>query len=107
VSLEAFLPPFEHRLLHSEIAQVLSSIDDEIVFLLLLLLIDLYSDHFFVHTALHIDVCCVLLLAHQVTEVALLEHINRLKLGLAFNDFILLLRSVCRRDVLKSHLTSH
>ena len=107
VGLEAFLPTFEHLLLDAEVAQVLGSVGDENVPLLLLLLGNLLPDDLLVVATLLRQVIRCLLLAGQVDEVALVERIDGLKLSLVLDDELLLLRSVVCRDVLESDLTTH
>ena len=72
VGLEAILSHFEHLLLNTEVAQVLSSVSDEVVPLLLLLFCNLLPNDFFMITTLLSQVIRCLLLTRQVDEIALL-----------------------------------
>ena len=72
VGLEAILSHFEHLLLNAEVAQVLSSVSDEVVSLLLLLFSNLLPNDFFMIATLLSQVIRCLLLTRQVDQIALL-----------------------------------
>lgn len=95
------LSPCEHRLLHFEVAEVLSPINNERIAQLLVPLNDLLSDSFLMATALLRLVVCMAHLALEVRHITLIEIIICFKLCLTLNNLLFLLGDIGRCDVLK------